>query len=383
MKILLAVVAIALTSAQAAPPAKVGEPLPAWIQGSLDIHQISTGRGNAMFSILPDGKTLLFDAGESPGIAYADEMPNDAQTPGEWIVRYLKRVMPGREAVIDFAVISHFHPDHMGAIAHVGAAIPIRTLIDRGYAYAAPAATDQLFVGYRAFVDAMKAKGTRVEAARVGSAGQVTAASAEFKARVISANDLIWTGAGETSTTRFPALDSLSSEDRPTENMCSVTLRMSYGAFDYFTGGDMPGYPMPGGPAWHDLETAVAKVIGPTDALVINHHGSIESANAAFLSTLKPRVMILPAWSPTHPSPDVLKRMLATRIYPDARDVFVTTLREPTKATIGARATQVASDHGHVVIRVEPGGARYWVIVLDDTQALPTVRSVHGPYTSK
>ena len=54
-----------------------------------------------------------------------------------------------------------------------------------------------------------------------------------------------------------------------------------------------------------------------------------------------------------------------------------------TKATIGARAGQVASDHGHVVIRVEPGGARYWVIVLDDALALPVVRSIHGPYAAK
>ena len=31
--------------------------------GTLDIHHISTGRGNATFFVLPDGTTLLVDAG--------------------------------------------------------------------------------------------------------------------------------------------------------------------------------------------------------------------------------------------------------------------------------------------------------------------------------
>jgi glucose-1-phosphate thymidylyltransferase len=77
--------------------------------------------------------------------------------------------------------------------------------------------------------------------------------------------------------------------------------------------------------------------------------------------------MIVPAWAATHPSPDVLKRILSRRVYPDVRDIFITVFRTETQAAIGARATQVASSHGHVVVRVEPGGARYWVLVLDDT----------------
>ena len=91
--------------------------------------------------------------------------------------------------------------------------------------------------------------------------------------------------------------------------------------------------------------------------------------------------MILPAWSPTHPSPDVLKRMLSPRVYPDPRDVFILQFRDATKAAIGPRATQVASDHGHLVMRVEPSG-RYWAIVLDDTTDTLRVRSVHGPYAA-
>jgi hypothetical protein len=40
--------------------------------------------------------------------------------------------------------------------------------------------------------------------------------------------------------------------------MCSIGLRLRYGAFDYFTGGDMPVVPDAGAPAWQSVETAVA-----------------------------------------------------------------------------------------------------------------------------
>ena len=43
-----------------------GAPLPPWTPGTLDIHHIHTGRGNAAFVQLPDGTTLLIDAGAIP-----------------------------------------------------------------------------------------------------------------------------------------------------------------------------------------------------------------------------------------------------------------------------------------------------------------------------
>ena len=116
--------------------------------------------------------------------------------------------------------------------------------------------------------------------------------------------------------------------------------------------------------------------------MVVNHHGSIEPANPFFLATLQPRVLVVPAWSPTHPSPDVLKRLLSTRIWKEPRDIFITQFRDATKATIRPRATKVASDAGHVVIRVEPGGATYRAYVIENKDESGTVKSVNGPYTS-
>ncbi|MBQ5691486.1 MAG: hypothetical protein IIV24_08330, partial [Alistipes sp.] len=43
---------------------KVGTVLPSWSEGCLDIHFINSARGECCFYILPDGTTLLVDAGE-------------------------------------------------------------------------------------------------------------------------------------------------------------------------------------------------------------------------------------------------------------------------------------------------------------------------------
>ena len=45
----------------------LGDVLPAWAPGTLDIHQIVTGRDNAAFVMFPDGTTLLLDAGDAGG----------------------------------------------------------------------------------------------------------------------------------------------------------------------------------------------------------------------------------------------------------------------------------------------------------------------------
>ena len=384
MRLLAFALASVLAMLQSPP---TGAALPPWTPGTLDIHQIVTGRGNAAFFQFPDGTTMLLDAGDSGPSDELNGRPDTSRPAAEVIARYVKQMAGGGSAKLDYALLTHFHPDHIGGFIPLANELPIDTIVDRGYAYLPPAPNDNLFAGYRAFVDGKK-NSVHVTA-RAGSTTQIVprrnpAQALGIEARIVSVNDRVWTGTGTDTKNRFPALASITDpDDRPTENMCSVTLRIKYGRFDYFTGGDQPGYPVPGAPAWHDVESDVARAIGPTDVHVVNHHGSIEEENPFWLKTLNSRVMIVPAWSPTHPSPDVLKRLLATRIYPKPRDIFITLFRAPTKATTGPRAAQVASDHGHVVVRVEPGGERYWVYVLDETIASSPIRLVKGPYQSE
>jgi hypothetical protein len=75
--------------------------------------------------------------------------------------------------------------------------------------------------------------------------------------------------------------------------------------------------------------------------------------------------------------------MLAGRLYPGPHDIFATTLHDATKASIGSRVDQLKARHGHIVVRVAPGGDRYQVFVLDDLGAEPNVVAVHGPYDAR
>jgi len=368
--------------------AQTGSPLPPWTPGTLDIHQISTGRGNAALFVLPDGTTLLVDAGGAGnGIPETDPHPDATRSPGAWIARYIKRHLPAGAAGLDYALITHFHVDHMGGIIDVDDAVPIHTLFDRAwpdYSYLVPA-NDPLIANYRRHVATRTSAGMSVERFKPGSASQIhlvhdASKYPAFEIRNIVANGEVWSGTGEATRQLFPALDSLASADRPNENMCSMGFRLRYGRFRYFTGGDLPGTADPGFPGWHALEPAIASVIGAVDVHVVNQHGSMGQESEPFLAALQSTVIVIPSWAPSHPAPDVLKRIMNSRLPPSPRYVFVTDMRDAARVVIGQRATQLAGPPGHIVIRVSPGGDQYTVFVLDHNDERDTVLAVKGPF---
>jgi hypothetical protein len=177
--------------------------------------------------------------------------------------------------------------------------------------------------------------------------------------------------------------DKLPQAEQPSENQFSIALRIRYGRFRYYTGGDLPGVPLDNLPAWHDLETPVARVVGPVDVAVLDHHGWLDSTNSFFLQALRPRVVIVPAWHATHPDHGVLRRVLSTRIYPGPRDIFTTTLLDAPRAIFSYLGEPFRSTEGHIVVRVAPGGASYRVIVLNDGDEARRILAVFGPYESR
>ena len=158
---LLALLSLSFAAHSQATAPEAGKPLPAWSKGELDIHHINTGRGDALFFILPDGTTMMEDFSgktvERPPFSLPTK-PDASRPPGEWVARYVQRTLPKGATGIDHALISHFHGDHMGAIvkdspmAKNGAYqlsgitefaehLPITKVLDRGwpdYAYPAP-----------------------------------------------------------------------------------------------------------------------------------------------------------------------------------------------------------------------------------------------------
>jgi beta-lactamase superfamily II metal-dependent hydrolase len=368
----------------------VGERLPKWTAGTLDIHQINTGRGNAALLMLPDGTTLLVDAGDggNPPPRGTSPRPDGSRPTGEWIARYARAM--GATA-IDYGFLTHFHDDHMNALVDVAARIPIRTMLDRGWPdYAYPSAdhaelSDPDFLRYR---DWLKSGGVRGERLQPGRNDQIVLKVhrneyPQFEVRNIAANGEVWTGVASETRRQHPPLAGLDRADWPTENMCSQGIRLSYGKFDYYTGGDIPGIPRPGYPAWQDMETPVARAVGPVEVAVLDHHGNRDSTNAFLVAALRPRVWIVPVWSSDHPGHDVLDRMYSTRLYPGPRDVFATNMLESNKLVIGPLLDRLLSSQGHIVVRVAPGGGSYQVIILDDAAESYVVKAVHGPYEAR
>lgn len=368
----------------------VGNTFPGWSAGYLDIHHISTGRGESTFAILPDGTTLLVDAGEvAPAAGVADTRPNESRPAGEWIGRYVRHMMqPLPEAQIDYLLITHFHADHMGGVA-LSDGIAVHTVVDRQGPddhWPVPLRAEPHMQPYLRFVEQHVAGGGTAEAFRVGANTQFTLRRhAEqypaFDIRNVAANGQVWTGVNNEVHSHFPPLDSLPADDYPTENQCSAAIRLSYGKFDYFTGGDLVNAGAPG--TWKDIETPVGQVVGPVEVCKANHHASYDAMGNAFLQAVRPRVVVLPLWQAGQLENHHVQRLLSPDVYPGARDLFATHLPEATRKVIGRRTDQLKSQHGHVVIRIHPGGDRYDVYILDDTTERYTINAIHGPYESR
>ena len=394
---------------------------PPWQNGYLDIHHINTGSGDAAFFVFPDGTTLLFDAGDIDREALKKHAPLKTTLPrpdgskraGEWIANYIKKVAPDIwQGRLDYALVSHFHGDHYGVvrpglpkdktgqffltgIADVGTQIPIMKVIDRGYPnYDFPVDVrryyqdrkDLNFLNYQAY---LKTNSVSAETLKAGSSKQISlkydrSFEPQFKVTNIKVNNLVWTGKADAVKEIFTASDSLDENGRFNENPLSLALKVSYGKFDYFTGGDNTGLSGPGIPQWFDVESSMASAIGEVDILALNHHGNRDATNAKFLSILKPRIMVMQSWISDHPGGEVLHRMINKSIYEGPREIYATNMVEETKVAIGPWLTRnVAKETGHVVIRVMPGGSEYFVFVLDDTTPELLIKTASGPHETR
>ncbi len=375
-----------------------------WRSGLLDIHHISTGRGNSTLLICPDGRSIMIDAGavKSASTGMDAERPNSSRRPGEWIGRYaLHHLKTAPRQELDYFVLTHFHGDHMGdlapdlplsryggyrltGVADVAELLPIHCLIDRGfpaYDYPAPANYDAT-LNYIQFVHSLEERGSTVQRLNVGSDRQIVSATPNMAIRNLSANGEVWTGRGDGKRELFPPLATLKPESLPPENACSIALRVNYGPFTYYTGGDLTCDTNFGTATWQDVETAVAQVAGPVNVATLDHHGYFDATGPEFVRLMRPRVVIVQTWHASHPALSVLNAVYSKTLYPGDRDVFATGLA-PAAALADARfSDRMLSQHGHVVVRVAPGGTQYEVIVLDDTVEDGKVKARFGPYRS-
>ena len=386
-----------------------GTSLAPWQRGQLDIHHISTGRGDSTLIVAPDGTTIMIDAGAmyAHGPFNLDLKPNDTRRPGEWIARYAaRRLLAAKSSALDYLVVTHIHPDHIGdvnpslprasagdyqltGVSDVAAQLPVGVLLDRGapdYANV-DIRTAPFAQNYIRFVQARLAAGGRVERLRAGVHNQIRLVKAAgafptFDVRNIAVNGDVWTGRSAQFRQLFPSRTALKPEDLPDENAYSAALRLTYGKFAYFAAGDLTSNTLDGDLPWRDVESRAAEVAGPVDVAVAAHHGLSDSTGADVVRALRPRVWLIDAWHVSHPSITTLERLFSQRLYSGQRDVFATGL-SAANGLVNERLTRrLSSSAGHVVIRVAPGGGSYRVVVTDNSDEADRVLGVFGPYES-
>ncbi len=377
-------------------------PLKKWEEGYLDIHHINTGSGNACFIIFPDGTSMLFDAGNLDKQGFEQKraplkttapIPSDSLSPAGWIARYIQKMHPdGKNLTIDYVVVSHFHGDHYGSLVELSNLIPINNIIDRNYpVYNFPIdlrkhlSDNQTFQHYLKLMESGAVKGSSLIAGKSNQIVLLRAPKAyqSFKVTNVKANSSIWTGNKDQVKNHFTAQDMTNYYNgKYNENPLSLALKISYGKFDYYTGGDNTGLQGYGMPEWFDVETPMARSVGKVEAMTLNHHGNRDATNENFVDALNPKIVVQQLWCSDHPGQEVYQRLIYRDSLSESRSIFSTNMHPETLTTYGPWfRDSYESTQGHVLIRVLPNGNQSNVYIIDEETLL--VRNTHGPYLSE
>ncbi|MEN0053154.1 MAG: hypothetical protein AAGC65_05775 [Mucilaginibacter sp.] len=403
--------------------AQNNRPIPVWKEGNLDIIIFKTGRGDAIFTIMPDGTTMLSDPGEldltdprTESDRNSRAYPNASRFADEWIASYIRQVSPAKKpSFVDYAFITHFHDDHYGliydgarksrngdyylsGITGVGDQVSFGKILDRGYPnYNTPVdiraqlkKNHQIkeyntLVNYIRYAEEKKKRdGTKIEQFEVGSDKQIVLnnnpkAYPGFSVRNIQGNGWVWNKATGKNFYVYPD----TTKYVPSENGLSLGYLITYGNFKFYHGGDIPGVVTIGNPDYYDVESKMASSIGKVDVAIANHHGGRDVLNPFFIKTLQPRVWLEVVWSSDQPSHETLTRMLSKSIYPGERDLFATDILPANKVVIGDLIdNNYKSTSGHIWLQVKPDGS-YTVSTLETVNNKLSLKNSYGPYYSE
>lgn len=216
----------------------------------LSIHYLDVGQGDSTFIELPNGKTMLIDAGE--------------KSQGEVVKSYLDNL---EIKTVDYLIGTHPHTDHIGGLAYIIESFEINNIY-------MPKATSTSKT-YENLLETIKKKNLSVTSAR---SGVVIIDEDGLKVEVLSPIKGSYSGL----------------------NNYSVVLKISYGKNVFLFMGD--------------AEELVEKEINgdvSADVIKVGHHGSITSSSEEFVARVKPKYAIISVGVNNkydHPSEDILKR---------------------------------------------------------------------------
>lgn len=392
----LCLAVVTLTAGYNGKKARKGRTLPAWSEGYLDIHTISTGRGECIFLVLPDGTSIVVDAGEfsREGNKHKNvlQRPNAQTRPTKAFGDYIRHFLPEGKEVVDYFNLSHFHMDHMGNMEpeYVKSAegdytltgvmalyhhVPFREVIDRAYgdydSLKVKAMSVKVMEEYKKFLNYHVAKGDiKATQFELGAVNQFAmkynaAAYPNFRIENICSNGYVWDNGKAVNV--YEGI-----REKLRENAASCGFVIRYGAFDFLTAGDIGDY--------HDLELCVAKAVGQVEAVKAHHHLSPHSMCQPSMEVLRPQTLVATSFYVREIQPDKSKFGYIDNL---GCDIYCTSVGESLLEQYPEQYAICKATSGHNVIRVAPGGKSYMVYTLDDTDSKYRINRIDGPFKCK
>jgi len=243
----------------------------------LTVHFLDVGQGDSEFIVLPDGKSMLIDAGESDY--------------GNTVVNYIKNLGYSK---IDYLVATHPHADHIGGMAKVVQSFSI------GAVYMPNATTTtQTFAD---FITAIKSAGLTITTAKAGVS--------IFNSNSVSVSVI--------------APNSTSYDDL---NNYSAVIKITYNSNSFLFMGDAEE---------HSENEITADVTA--DVLKVGHHGSYSSTSQTFLNKVSPKYAVISVGADNdygHPAQITLDKLSSagTTVYRTDKDGTVIFMSDGTNIT--------------------------------------------------
>ena len=372
---------------------------PGWRPGELDIHFVQTGVGEQTFFIMPDGTTMLLDCGDMyrpQYLQHVPRVPSPVRLGGEWVSRYVQRLV--KERTIDYFILSHWHSDHCGGpslrceitadgrkvcgVTRFAEDFDICHYFDHQYprsgAHALNPSQDSLDM-MREWIPYMHRKcGMQAHSFEVGARNQISllrdpATYADtFEIRNLFANAVYWDGKnGVIDYAPVYAKLNPGMGGRIAENTLSLGIRIRYGNFVAYFGGDIDS---------PDYEARLGRVVGPVDVCKMNHHGCPSSMGAAFCRAVKAKAYMSSVWSPNQVSDENMVNMASRDLYAGERFILPGFMPDVRREEYRGRdfMKDVLDVSGHRVFKVAPGGRSFEAFVLsawDETMSILWRRS--------
>ena len=357
----------------------IGSTYPGWRPGELDIHFLHTATAESTFFIFPDGTTMLLDCGHveqrRPGYAEAlPPKPSGKRTAGEWVTRYIKRLIPQRE--IDYLMISHWHRDHIDAIPEVAKTFRFQNYYDHQFPDTGKYRNDiseDSFKKVQKWLPEAQKDGMKVEPFKVGAKNQIhlqhDAAgyySRVFEIRNLAANGVVWLGPKGDVRDVVGEHVKKTGKNRIAENALSSAVRISYGKFSYFTGGDIiEGSFQDAEGKTVNYEALVGRAAGPVSVCKTNHHAMPGSLSEDFIRAVRPRLFLSSTCSPNQINDVTLSRMASRELYPGDRTIAFGSIPWFKKLAYKDRDfMRDVAPEGHAVVKVCPGGFAFSLYTL-------------------